>query len=142
MNFTKQVQKLENFLEQEFKNNVKLIVVSSDVLLYKNYKITKTKYGWTLSYLNGDKVYDFRLKACAAIGAKYHSANSLQKFNEIKALDLGYWTNFIDSTLFKNRIETSTDRDKKELYYCRWDVTRQRALRYKQEITQMFKHTF
>jgi hypothetical protein len=142
MKYTKQAEKLEKFLEDEFKNNIKLVVVSKDVVIYKNFKITKIANGWQLSYNSGDKIADFKLKACAALAAKFYDINSMQRINEIKALDLGYWTNYTDSTIFKIRAENASTLEKRELYYCRWDITRHRALKYKQEISQMFKQSF
>lgn len=142
MNYSKQAKKLESFLEEEFKKNVPLVVINQRTLLYKNLKIVQDSNGWSIYYLNGDKVDTFRLKATASLAAKHYYKIDLKKVNEIKSLDLGYWTNFNDSNMFKQRFLTAKDPDRRDLYLCRWELTHQRAIKYKDQIALMFKQSF
>ncbi len=144
MNFKQQAAKLEKFLEEEFKNKVPLVVLPDGTLVYKRFKIKKNKHGcFDLTHINNDVIDTFKLKATAAIAAKNYHYDRFDLYNNIKNLDTEYWTNSIDSLVFKQRFHScSKNSDKKLIYLARWNLTEQRAKNYKEQITGIFKNSF
>jgi hypothetical protein len=143
MNFKQQAVKLEKFLEEEFKNKVPLIVLPDNTLVYKRFKIKKNRKGcFDLTHINNDIIDTFKLKATAAIAAKKYHYNRFDLYNNIKNLDTEYWTNSIDSLLFKQRFYSCKNTDKKLIYLARWELTEYRAKHYKEQITMMFRSSF
>ncbi len=52
MNFKEKAEKLEKFLEDEFKKSIPLLVLADKSVVYGNYKIKQSKQGtWNLRYL-------------------------------------------------------------------------------------------
>lgn len=143
MNFKKQARKLESFLDEELRKNVPLVVLEDKTILYKRFKISQNKFNmWNLSHLNGDLIDTFKLKTSAILAAKHYSTDRFNEYNEIKILDSLYWTNSTDSDIFKQRYYESKDLEKKELYLCRWDLTRARTNHYRKEISSKFSRAF
>ena len=143
MNFKKQAEKLEKFLEEEFSKKLPLIVLKDNSLVYKRFKIKQNKQkNWELKHITGDVIDIFKLKATAALGAKYYNCNEFEIYNRIKDLDTKYWTNSVDSFIFKQRYTNAKDQGKKITYLSRYEITSHRAKQYKDEITRMFKNSF
>jgi hypothetical protein len=143
MNFKKQAEKLEKFLEDEFKSKVPIVVLKDGTLVYKTFKIKKVDSGnWVLRNFIGDDIDIFKLKVSAVLAAKFYSNNNLTIYNQIKVLDTDYWTNSYDSMVFRERYEKSNDIFKKEVYNSRWGITKHRADNYKQQIIGMFTRNF
>jgi hypothetical protein len=143
MNFKKQAHKLEQFLEEEFKNKVPIIVLKDGSVVYKMFKVKKNHTGnWNLSYIHGDAIDTFKMKATAILAAKFYSINKIDIYNNIKNLDTAYWTNSFDSVVFKERYTKSNDDFKKNMYFSRWELTNSRASNYKEQIIRMFTHNF
>lgn len=143
MNFKKQAEKLERFLDDEFKSKIPLIVLPDKSLIYKRFKIKQGKLGgWDLHHISGDKIDHFNLKATAVLAAKHYYCNQFQVYNKIKHLDTGYWTNSIDTTVFKKRYLEAKTLEKQDIYLSRWELTRLRSENYKNEIASMFKNSF
>lgn len=143
MNFKQQAAKLEKFLEEEFKNKVPLLVLPDNTLVYKRFKIKKNRNSsFDLTHLNNDVIDTFKLKATAAIAAKNYYNSRFDLYNGIKNLDTEYWTNSIDSLLFRQRFYLCKEPTKKQIYLARWDLTEQRARNYKEQITRIFKNSF
>ena len=143
MNFKNQASKLERFLEEEFKKKTPLLVLEDKTLVYKKYKIKQNRSGnYNLLHSNNDLIDTFKLKATAAIAAKHYYHNKFSSYNEIKNLDTEYWTNSMDSFVFKERYRNCKDSSKKEIYLARWDITSKRAELYKAQIASIFKNSF
>lgn len=144
MNFKQKAKQLEQYLEEEFKKQLPVVVLKDKSLAYKNYKIKENNLGtWILSYLKtGDFIASFRTKSCALLAAKFYDKNDFVKYNAIKLLDSQYWTNFVDTNLFKERIPQTKDLEKKDLFRARYNLTRARTEHYKEEISRMFKTHF
>jgi hypothetical protein len=143
MNFKKQAEKLERFLDDEFKAKVPIIVLPDKSLVYKRFKIKQNKLGmWDLNHITGDTIDSFRLKVTAALAAKFYNNNRFDYYNRIKNLDTEYWTNSLDSVTFKQRYTNSKELDKRDIYIARWQLTNSRSQLYKQSIINMFKHNF
>lgn len=142
MNFKKQAEKLEYLLEEELKN-IPLVVLSTNVLAYKKYKIKQNKQGhWVLFDQQGDAVDFFRIKTTASLAAKFYDQTNFRKYNEVKILDGQYWNTNNDALFFEHKYKNTKDLDKRDLFMWRWELSKGRAQRYKQEISTMFKANF
>jgi hypothetical protein len=143
MNFKKQAERLENFLEEEFKKELPIALLSDGSLVYADFRIKRNKQGsWNLYRLKGFLVDKFNLKACALMAAKHYTNNKLTAYNEIKQLDSRYQQNATDATIFKHRYTTVKDLDRRDLALWRWELTDSRARRTKVEIAAKFKSMF
>lgn len=143
MNFKKQAQKLENFLDEELKSKIPLLPLPDGSILYKTYKIKKNAQGsWDLMYYRGDSIDKFNLKVSAILGAKFHYANQIHVYNSVKNLDVKYWTNSFDAVIFKEKQQNCKDIAKKTIYLSRLELTKSRAARYKEQIQGMFARNF
>lgn len=143
MNFKKQAEKLEKLLEDELKAKAPIVVLSDKSLLYKRFKIKQNKLGlYELNHFSGDNIDIFQLKVTAILAAKFYNSSRFDYFKEIKNLDTEYWTNSVDSSIFKQRYLETKDRTRKDIYNARWQLTDSRAKNYKQEIVRMFKYNF
>ena len=144
MNFKEKAEKLEKFLEDEFKKSIPLLVLADKSVVYGNYKIKQSKQGtWNLRYLKTDDLIDtFRTKTSAILAAKFYDKNRLGRYNDVKNLDLAFWNNSKDSAFFEERMRTTKDLERRDLFLCRFELTRDRAIKYKDELSRMFKANF
>ena len=144
MNFKEKAEKLEKFLEDEFKKSIPLLVLADKSVVYGNYKIKQSKQGtWNLRYLKTDDLIDtFRTKTSAILAAKFYDKNRLGRYNDVKNLDLAFWNNSKDSAFFEERMKTTKDLERRDLFFCRFELTRDRAAKYKDELSRMFKANF
>ena len=143
MNFKKQAEKLERFLEQELRSKSPLLVLPDRSVVYKRFKIKQNNLGlWELRFINSDVIDKFRLKATAVLAAKYYHYDRFDAYNRIKNLDSEYWTNSTDSLNFKQRYESAKDLEKRDIYLARWEITYARSKQYQQEIERMFTYAF
>ena len=143
MNYKKQAEKLERFLEDEFTKKIPIVVLPNKDLIYKRFKIRKNKAGdWEFRHVSGDLIDKFNLKVTAVLAAKFYDISRFDKYNEIKNLDTGYYTNSVDSIRFRQRLDESRQLDRKELYASRYGVTAFRAQLYKEQISNIFRNNF
>lgn len=143
MNYKKQAEKLERFLEDEFSKKIPIVLLPNNDLVYKRFKIGKNKLGiWEFRHITGDIIDKFHLKATALLAAKFYSVCRFDKYNEVKNLDTGYWNNSLDSVRFNQRLKESKLIDKKGLYADRYILTNSRAEKYKAIITSLFRNNF
>ena len=144
MNVKQKAAQLEKFLEEEITKNIPIVVLSDKSLVYKQYKIKENKKGlWDLVHVKtGDFIDNFRVKSTALLAAKFYDKNQFNKYSEIKHLDLKCWNNTIDSTVFKYKLETAKDLDRKDLFRCRFELSNSRAKFCKEEISRLFKAHF
>lgn len=143
MNFKKQAEKLERLLEEEFQGKTPIVVLPDKSLVYKKYKIKQNSQQiYELRHISGDIIETFKLKVTAILAAKFYSTTRFDRFKEIKNLDTGYWTNSIDSVIFKIKLGQTKDNIKKNIFLSRYQLTLHRADNYKQQITRMFRYNF
>lgn len=142
MYYKKKSKQLEKIIAEEVKNNSPVTVVNDKLITYKNYQIIQEDDTMWSLIKHHSTIDRFNLKSSALIAAKCYDYVSLSKLQEIKALDSKYWNNLNDSEFFRARYEGSADLDKKDIYYARWQVTRNRVKFYKNKITQKFKLYF
>lgn len=143
MNYKKQAEKLERFLEDEFTKKIPIIILPNRDLVYKRFKIRKNKIGiWEFRHVSGDLIDNFNLKATALLAAKFYDISRFDKYNEIKNLDTGYWNNSLDSIRFSSRLEQTKQENKKALYIARCILTTSRSERYKAQISNIFRNNF
>lgn len=143
MNIKRQAEKLEKYLNEEFKSNLPIVVLSDKSLIYNSFKIKQDKRGyWVLSRVGGNVIDKFNLKACALIAARFYNANNLNKYNEIKNLDTDYQKNSNDSEIFKYIYKKTSDSVKKDTCLWRWEISDRRAQYAKSQIVTKFKLMF
>jgi hypothetical protein len=143
MNFKRHAEKLEKYLEDEFKRELPILVLPDKSVVYKNFKIKQDKQGlWNLFKVGGFKIDSFNLKACALMAAKHYSVNNITAYNQIKNLDVAYQQNATDASIFKYRYQTVKDIDRRDLALWRWEITDSRAKFTKLEIASKFKSMF
>lgn len=143
MNIKRHAEKLEKYLEDEFKRELPILVLADKSVVYKNFKIKQDNQGlWNLSKAGGFKIDSFNLKACALMAAKQYSTNSLAAYNQIKNLDVAYQQNTTDASIFKYRYQTVKDIDRRDIALWRWEITDSRAKFTKLEIESKFKSMF
>lgn len=145
MNVKKYSKKLEKFYK-EVKPELPLAVLPNGSIGYKNYVVKQKKDGaWELLLKYGNRfhlVETFNLKSCALLSAKQHDINNLQQLIEYKQLDNLYWNAHTDSVYFKYFYNKTTDPVKKDVMLWRQEITTQRAIFYKQKISQAFTCAF
>jgi len=143
MNFKRQAERLEQYLEAEFKDTLPIAVLPNGSIVYKNFKIKQNKRGnYSLYRIGGNLIDTFNLKACALMAAKYYSVNNLSPYSEVKNLDNHYHQNSTDAEIFKHKYKTYKDLDKRDLALWRWELTSERAKRTKSQIEAKFKAMF
>lgn len=144
MNFKQKAQQLETFLREELSKELPIAILADKSIVYKHYKIKQNKHGlWILRYVKtGDFIENFRTKSAALLAAKFYDRNRLHQFNEIKVLDTEYWTGLSDSQIFKYRIDTAKDLDRKDMLRSRYDIATAKSKRSAGKISQLFKTYF
>lgn len=144
MNIANQAERLEKFLEEEFTKKLPILVLPDKSILYKEFRIKQNKHQvWDLRWARtNDKIDSFHTKTSALLAAKFYQANNYARYNEVKHLDLSYWSNSVDAVFFKTRLNTTRDCELKDLFICRRDLAFQRCKSAQVKITQMFKYNF
>lgn len=143
MNFNRHARKLEEFLEEEFNKKVPLIELPNKGLAYKSYLISKNKQDcWYFKRENTAPIAEFKIKTTAALAAKLYDQKRFDHYNKIRRLDRQYWNNAIDAKIYKHKYENTQHLDRKELYLCRWTIAENKAARYRDEISRLFKLEF
>lgn len=144
MNIANQAERLEKFLEEEFTKKLPILVLPDKSILYKEFRIKQNKHQvWDLRWARtNDKIDSFHTKTSALLAAKFYQANNYARYNEVKHLDLSYWSNSVDAVFFKTRLNTTRDCELKDLFICRRDLAFQRCKSAQIKITQMFKYNF
>lgn len=144
MNIANQAERLERFLEEEFTKKLPILVLADKSIVYKQFRIKQNRHKtWDLSWVKtGDRVDTFHTKTSALLAAKFYLSSNYSRYNEVKHLDLTYWNNSVDAMFFKYRLNTTRDNDRKDLFYCRYDIATQRFKNAQGKITQMFKFNF
>jgi len=144
-NKKKNKEKLQEFIEEEFRVSLPITVLPDNSVVYKKYRIKQSKMGYfNLFYAGMDNasIDRFNLKVCALVAAKKHDLCQLDTYNKIKDLDRKYWANHADAKYFQHRIKTTKDLEKKDILSCRLDQSASLAKLYKQEITSLFRMSF
>lgn len=143
MNIKRQAEKLERYLDEEFKHNLPVVQLSDKSLIYKNFKIKQDKTGyWILSRVKGNIIDKFYLKVCALLAAQFYSTNHLNRYNEVKNLDSVYQKNSVDSDIFKYYYKKTSDKIKKDTCLWRWEISHDKAQIAKTQIVSKFKLMF
>jgi len=145
MSIDKAVKRFERLLS-EVKNIMPTVVLSDGSVGYYNYVIRKNAKGqWDLlqrgkQYKNS--IATFYLKTSALMAAKQHKHNRIMELSRTKDLDQRYWSNYTDSIYFKALYAHTKDEVKRDVFLWRYEQTRDRSQWYRNEITQVFNHSF
>jgi len=144
MNFKQKAAELEIFLQEELKKELPVAILPDKSIVYKNYRVKPTKKGlWNLTYAKtGDYITNFRTKSAALLGAKFYDKNRFQHFNEVRLLDTEYWNNLTNCEIFKYRISTAKDLDRKDMLRSRYDLAHAKTKRSAEKLSLMFKTHF
>ena len=143
MNFKRQAEQLEKFLEEEFKNKQPLALLDNGAIAYGNTLIKQNKRKeWQISRAKGSVLDKFNTKSSAIIAAKLYNSNNFTKYSELKVLDQLFFKNFVDSEIYKTKFKTTKDNEKRDLYLARFLESEQHAKYAKQQIASRFKMLF
>jgi hypothetical protein len=144
-NKKKTKQKLQEYMEEEFKTNLPITVLPDHSIVYKKYRIRQSKIGDFKLHYEGavnSNIDTFNLKVCALVAAKKHDQCQLTAYNKIKDLDRKYWANHTDAKYFQHRIKTTKDYEKQDILISRLEQSTSLAKLYKEEITALFRMSF
>ena len=140
----KAIKDLASELEQDLKKTLPLAIQPDGSVVYKQYVIRKNKReNWDLIYLsNNDVIDEYYLKSCALMSAKAYDKVNLNKFIEIKLLDSQYWASHSDTQVYQKNIKTAKDFTRYMILLNKLEYSKERADRFQQQISTMFKWTF
>jgi hypothetical protein len=140
----KVIKDLASELEQDLKKTLPLAIQPDGSIVYKQYVIRKNKReNWDLTYLsNNDVIDEYYLKSCALMSAKAYDKVNLNKFIEIKLLDSQYWASYSDTQVYQKNIKTAKDFSRYMVLLNKLEYSKERADRFQQQISTMFKWTF
>lgn len=140
----KVIKDLASELEQDLKKTLPLAIQPDGSVVYKQYVIRKNKReNWDLIYLsNNDVIDEYYLKSCALMSAKAYDKVNLNKFIEIKLLDSQYWASHSDTQVYQKNIKTAKDFTRYMILLNKLEYSKERADRFQQQISTMFKWTF
>jgi hypothetical protein len=140
----KVIKDLASQLEQDLNKTLPLAIQPDGSIVYKQYVIRKNKReNWDLTYLsNNDIINEYYLKSCALMSAKAYDKVNLDKFIEIKLLDSQYWASYSDSQVYQKNIKTAKDFSRYMVLLNKLEYSKERADRFQQQISTMFKWTF
>jgi hypothetical protein len=143
MNFKRQAQKLEQFLEEEISKNPPIVLLPDGSLAYNNFIIKKNKVEkWDIKRVGGSVVDTFNLKSCAVTGARLYGKNSFRRYSELKVLDESYSKNSNDASRYKYRYQKAKDTEIRDYFLARYIEAKQRADYARGRISSQFKAFF
>lgn len=143
MNFKKQAQQLEKFLEEELIKKPPITVLSDGTLVYNNFIINKTATeAWSLKRRSGNILDTFNLKASAVAAANLYGRNNFKNYNDLKILDEMYFKHSTDAHRYKYKYKTTKDLDLRDLFISRYIESKDRAEYAKQQIVTHFRTMF
>jgi len=122
------------------------VELDEDTIVFHNYIIKKNKLDqWDLIQV-GKKlrniIASFNLKSSALMAAKAHKNNRIMHVHRIIDLDQRYWSNYIDTVLFRERYKQTKDLVKRDIFLWRYEQSLDRVYNYKQKITSAFHAAF
>lgn len=138
------VKALKKFVEQELETKLPVKILPDQSIIYKKFRIKKNKQNkWNLRYLSNNDIIDsFNTKSSALLAAKFYDGYHFSKFVEIKELDRKWHANLVDIDIFKHKISSTKDFDKKSIFETRLDLSQRRYNLYKEEIAIRLKTEF
>ena len=144
MNLSYKARQLEQMFKQDVSNLLPVTVLADKSIVYKKYRIVRNKLGiFELRYVKtGDLIDKFRTKSSALLAAKFYDKDNFTRYNEVVSLDTRYYINLTDSEIFRHKVKTTKDLERRDLFQWRFELTEQRAKSYKDEITRLFKTHF
>jgi hypothetical protein len=140
----KAIKDLAGQLEQDLNKTLPLAIQPDGSVVYKQYAVKKNKRdNWDLTYLSNSVVIDeYYLKSCALMSAKAYDKVDLNKFFEIKRLDTQYWASYSDTQVYQKNIKTAKEFARYMILLNKLEYSKERADRFQQQISTMFKWTF
>jgi hypothetical protein len=140
----KQIKELAGQFEEEFKNNLPIVVLPNGNIAYKNFIIKKTAgEDWAIYAKHSNMLIDiYRLKTCAIMSAKAYERNNLNRFFEIKNLDNQYWASYSDYLVYETNIKKAKDFDRYLILLNKLENSKTRTEHLKEQISKMFKWSF
>lgn len=142
---TIRIKELAKELNTELNKHLQLTVLPNGYIVYKDYIIKENKLGnWAIHNFRHDNevIEQYYTKSCAIMAAKAYEAVQLEKFHEIKRLDNLYWSNHIDSHVFRHNMKQTTDYERYIVLLNRLEESKLREQYYQGEISKMFKWSF
>ena len=138
------VKELASQFEVELNKALPISVQANGSIVYKDHYIkSKPNGNWGLYSLHSrDLIDEFHLKTCALMAAKYYMSVNLEKFNEVKRLDVRYWSSHSDTLVYKKNMKTAKDLDRYIILLYRLELSEVLKEQYQAEISRMFKWSF
>jgi hypothetical protein len=138
------IKDLKKFVENEIKVNLHVTILPDQSLVYKKYRIKKTKNNtWELKQIkSSDIISYFNTKSSALLAAKFYDNQYFNKFIEIKELDRKLISNLVDIEIYKTRLNSNIDYEKRLLFEIKLDMCQRRYSHCKKEIAGRLKTEF
>jgi hypothetical protein len=140
---SKQVNKIEEFLEKEIKNAALVVNLPNGIAVYKDFAVKLSKKGdYVLSRSSGVFLDSFNLKTSALLAAKMYESGDFKKLAELKILDNIYQKNYLERGFYKKRYHQSTDSDNSDLYLARLSTLDSKIEYAQHQIASKFRALF
>jgi hypothetical protein len=138
------VKELAAHFEADLNRSLPLAIQPDGSVVYKDYVIRQlSNENWGIYSIHSrDLVAQFFLKSCALMAAKAYNNSNIQQFKDIKQLDTRYWTNYTEHMVHSKNINVIKEFDRFMISLNKLEHTRDKAERYKEEISNMFKRAF
>ena len=140
----KLIKELASHFEEDFKSSLPISVRKDGSMVYKEYCIKQdSSKNWAIYYLStGDFVATFFLKTCALMAAKAYWRVDIAKFHNIKELDGRYYASHMETQVCQNSMKKATDYDRYQILLNKLELSRDKAAKFKEEISRTFKWSF
>jgi hypothetical protein len=138
------VQDLAEQFSNEFNEKLPVVVLPNGDILYKDFLIRKTlTQNWALvDAISKDVRGEFYLKTCALMAAKSLMQINLTRYNEVKRLDLQYWSSHSDLQIYKKNIKSAQDFERYLILLNKLEETDIKNQHFRDTISRMFKWSF
>jgi hypothetical protein len=140
---SKQVNKIEEFLEKEIKSAALVVTLDNGVSVYKDFVVKLSKSGnYTLSRSSGIELEKFNLKTTALLAAKMYESGNFKRLAELKILDNIYQKNYLERAFYNKRYRQSSNSENSDLYLARLSTVESKIEYAKHQIASSFRALF
>lgn len=139
----KTIKELAFYFDEELDKQLPIKVLPDGTLVYYSYIVKQLSNGsWgVFNIKTKDLKNQYYLKSCALIAAKAYHDHRFNKCSEIKDLDNNYWSNYVDSLIFKKNIKHASS-ERYPILVTRMEESNNQAEYFKNKIYSLFKLTF
>lgn len=140
----KLIKELASHFEEDFKSSLPIAVRKDGSIVYKDYLIKQdSSKNWAIYHAStGDFISTFFLKTCALMAAKAYWRADMAKFHNIKELDGRYYASHMETQVYQNSMKKPIDYDRYQILLNKLELSRDKAAKFKDEISRTFKWSF